>query len=71
MKWQRLWQPRHPLFWLMLVFNALTGLLAWLSQTLPLPWGLRLVVAVLAIGNGLLGWWALRTLLRSTADPNR
>ena len=69
MKWQRLWQPRHPLFWLMLVFNALSGLLAWLSQTLPLPWGLRLVVAVLAIGNGLLGWWALRMMLRTIDTP--
>lgn len=62
----RLLQPRSPYFWLMVVFNALTGLLAWVSQTLPLPWGLRLVVAVLAIGNGVLGWWALRMMLRTT-----
>lgn len=62
-------QPRSPYFWLMVVFNALTGLLAWVSQTLPLPWGLRLVVAVLAIGNGLLGWWALRMMLRTPPAP--
>jgi len=50
----------------MLMFNALTGLLAWVSQTLPLPWGLRVLIAVLAIGNGLLGYWALRLMLRTS-----
>jgi len=59
-------QPKSPYFWLMMVFNALTGVLAWVSQTLPLPWGLRWLVAILAIGNGVLGWWALRTMLRTT-----
>jgi hypothetical protein len=28
---------------------------------------LRLLVAVLAIGNGVLGFWALRLMLRATA----
>jgi hypothetical protein len=60
-------QPRSPYFWLMMLFNALTGLLAWVSQTMPLPWALRLLIAVLAIGNGVLGFWALRLMLRATA----
>lgn len=60
-------QPRSPYFWLMMLFNALTGLLAWVSQTMPLPFGLRLLVAAVAIGNGLLGFWALRLMLRTTA----
>ncbi len=59
-------QPRSPYFWLMMLFNALTGLLAWVSQTMPLPFGLRLLVAAVAIGNGLLGFWALRLMLRTT-----
>lgn len=65
---KRFIQPRSPYFWLMLMFNALTGLLAWVSQTLPLPWGLRVLVAVLAIANGLLGYWALRLMLRSSGQ---
>lgn len=61
-------QPRSPYFWLMMMFNALTGMLVWVSQTMPLPWGLRLLVAALAIGNGLLGFWALRLMLRTTSE---
>lgn len=60
-------QPRSPYFWLMMVFNALTSVLLWVSQTMPLPWGVRLLVAVLALGNGLLGFWALRLMLRTTS----
>lgn len=59
-------QPRSPYFWLMMLFNVLTGLLAWVSQTMALPFGLRLLIAVLAIGNGVLGFWALRLMLRAT-----
>lgn len=64
-------QPRSPYFWLMMLFNALTGMLAWVSQTMPLPWGLRLLIAVLAIGNGVLGFWALRLMLRTTDTPSQ
>lgn len=64
-KLSRLIQPRSRYFWLLVTFNLMTGLLAWVSQALPLPWGLRLLVAVLAIGNGVLGLWALRMMLRS------
>lgn len=59
-------QPRSPYFWLMVMFNALTGLLAWVTQTMPLPGFLKVLIAVLAIGNGLLGYWALKLMLRTT-----
>ncbi len=59
-------QPRSPYFWLMVMFNALTGLLAWVTQTMPLPGFLKVMIAVLAIGNGVLGYWALRLMLRTT-----
>ena len=58
-------QPRSPYFWLMVMFNALTGLLAWVTQTMPLPGFLKVLIAVLAIGNGLLGYWALKLMLRT------
>lgn len=61
-------QPRSPYFWLMIMFNALTGLLAWVTQTLSLPLFLKVLIAVLAIGNGLLGYWALRLMLRTTGQ---
>jgi len=59
-------QPRSPYFWLMVMFNTLTGLLAWVTQTMPLPGFLKVLIAVLAIGNGLLGYWALKLMLRTT-----
>lgn len=65
-KLSHLIQPRSRYFWLLVVFNLMTGLLAWVSQALPLPWGLRLLVAIFAIGNGVLGLWALRMMLRSS-----
>ena len=49
MKLARLWQPRHPAFWLMLAFNLLSGLLAWVTRSYPLTPVAALVVTVFAI----------------------
>jgi 4-hydroxybenzoate polyprenyltransferase len=62
MQWKRLWQPRNPMFWMMVGFNALSSLCTWAMQALPLnPLGLALlaVVALLNVGMGLLAGWAL------------
>lgn len=60
--WRRLWQPRHPLFWLMLVFNGLSSLCTSALLTLVLTPGWRLALAVVALGNvgaGMLAAWRL------------
>lgn len=59
---RRLWRPRHPLFWLMLLFNVLSSLGAWALRTLPLTGGGLLLVGLLSLGNaglGLLVAWRL------------
>lgn len=55
MKLQRLYQPRNPLFWTMVVLNVLSTLLGWLTHTYTLPGWLALVVVVFALGNAVLG----------------
>lgn len=61
-QWKRLWQPRNPMFWMMVGFNALSSLCTWAMRALPLNTvGLLLVafVALLNVGFGLMAAWAL------------
>jgi uncharacterized membrane protein len=60
----RLYQPRNPLFWLMLVLNGLSPLLAWVVHNRPLNTAATLVVTCFAIGNAVLGMWFAWRLLR-------
>ena len=68
MKLSRLFQPRNPLFWLMLALNALTPALAWVARNRPLNgWGV-LLFSLLAVGNALLGLWLAWRLLRDKSS---
>lgn len=62
MKFSRLYQPRNPNFWLMVVLNLLSSALAWVLRSYPLlPW-VTLVVAGFALMNAVMGMrlaWAL------------
>lgn len=65
---RRLWQPRNPLFWMMLAFNVLSSVLGWMMRALPLN-GLGLtLVGVLALGNVLMGLLAAWRLVQD--DPS-
>ncbi len=64
MKWSRLFQPKNPLFWLMLALNALSPALAWLVHNRPLNWLGMLVIGGFAIGNAVLGVWLAWRLMR-------
>ena len=46
MKLARLWQPRNPAFWMMLVLNLLSSLLAWVLRSYTL---IPLVMAVVEV----------------------
>ena len=62
LKWRRLWQPAHPLFWLVLLFNALSSGCAWLLHTLPLtplPMALLTLAALGNVAFGLVVAWRL------------
>jgi hypothetical protein len=68
-QWKRLWQPRNPMFWMMVGFNVLSSVCTWAMRALPLNTaGLLLVglVALLNVGAGLLAAWVL---LRTEPKP--
>lgn len=67
-RFARLWQPRHPAFWLMLVLNALSTGLAWLVRNVDLSPLAAGAVLVFAVGNGVLGLALLARLLRAPRD---
>ncbi len=63
-KWSRLFQPRHPLFWMIMALNALSAMLSWVVQNKPLnTLGLGLVMLFL-LGNALVSMWLGWRLLR-------
>lgn len=64
MKLSRLIQPRNPRFWLMLVLNALSTLLAWVARSQPLSTLGTLLVLGFALGNAVLGMALMWGLMR-------
>ena len=65
MKISRLYQPRNPLFWIMVTLNALSAVLGWMTHTHTLGIVAGLLVAGFAIGNAMLGTWLAWRLLSS------
>jgi len=66
---QRLWQPRKPLFWLVIAFNVLSSAMAW-GLHIAKPEGTLLVVlTLLALANTGMGWWLLWRLWNETPSP--
>ncbi len=70
MKISRLYQPRKPEFWLMVILNGLSASLGWVSHAYPLTGFGSLLVTVFAVGNAMLGLYLAWRLL-SHADANR
>ena len=70
MKLLRIYQPRNPLFWLMLALNGLSDLLAWIVQNRTLNTAGMLLVGGFALTNALLGTWLLWRLMRDTPSKN-
>ena len=69
MKLLRIFQPRNPLFWLMLVINALSYALAWIVQNRSLNTLGMLLIGGFALANAVLGTWLLWQLIRE-APPS-
>jgi 4-hydroxybenzoate polyprenyltransferase len=67
MKFSRLFQPRNPIFWIMVALNALSAALAWIVQNRPLNAFATIVVGIFALSNALIGTWLLWRLLKD--DP--
>jgi hypothetical protein len=71
MKLIRLFQPRNPLFWLMMALHALSAMLVWVVHNRPLTAWASWLVAIFAIGNALLGAWLAWRLVREESLPNK
>ncbi|WP_211090186.1 hypothetical protein [Pseudothauera nasutitermitis] len=67
-KLSRLYQPRNPLFWLMVVFNLLSSVLIWLLHNRPLNGVATALVAVFALGNALFGIVLMLRLMREPKE---
>ena len=64
-KLHRLWQPRNPLFWMALGFNALSSVCSWALRALPLNGLGMLLIGTIALLNVACGLWALWRLLQT------
>lgn len=64
MKLTRLFRPRDRRFWLMILLNLLSAVLAWVLRTWALVPLASVVVGVFALGNALLGLFIAYDLMR-------
>ena len=69
MKISRLYQPRNPRFWLMIVLNLLSTALAWIARSYDLVPLAALMVAGFAVANAVLGIRLALALMRE--EPPR
>lgn len=65
----RLWQPRKGLFWLVVGFQGLSSALVLFIQIHEPPTSMRLALTLLALTNTLIGWWLMARLWREGAPP--
>ncbi len=65
MKIARLYQPRNPLFWMLIVLNLLSLGLGWITHTLVLSTFASMLVSGFALGNAALGTWLAWRLVNS------
>ncbi len=70
MKIGHLFQPNNPLFWLMLMVNALSGVLLWWWQHWPLSLAGAWLVGSMLVCNALLGAWLVWRLAASDRDAS-
>jgi hypothetical protein len=65
MKLARLYQPRNPLFWIMIVLNLLSTALTWITHSYVLSVSASVVVIAFAVGNAVLGAYLMWRLANS------
>ncbi|HNV90177.1 MAG TPA: hypothetical protein PKN25_04430, partial [Thauera aminoaromatica] len=62
------YRPQDRRFWLMIVLNLLSAILAWLLRSWPLVPLATVVVALFALGNAALGMFIAWDLLRDERE---
>jgi CHASE2 domain-containing sensor protein len=68
-KLSRIYQPKNPVFWLMVATNALSPLLMWVMHNRPLNGWAQAVVLVFVLLNAVLSTWLTWQLVRDPASP--
>jgi hypothetical protein len=71
MKLSRLYRPHDRRFWLMILLNVLSAILAWVLRTYPLVPLASVVVAIFALGNAALGIFIAYDLIRDDAGEHQ
>lgn len=64
---RRLWQPRLPLFWLVIALNLMSSAMTSALYVLEPAGAMRVLLTLFALLNTLAGWWLLARLWRETA----
>ena len=64
---RRLWQPRLPLFWLVVALNLMSSAMTSALYVLQPDGAMRVLLTLFALLNTLAGWWLLARLWRETA----
>jgi 4-hydroxybenzoate polyprenyltransferase len=64
---RRLWQPRKPLFWLVVVLNLMSSAMTSALVVVQPTGAMRGLLSLFALLNTLAGWWLLTRLWRETA----
>lgn len=70
MKLLHIYQPRNPMFWLMMALNALSYGLAWIVQNRALNTLGMLLVGGFALVNAAIGVWLMWRLMKP-APPEK
>jgi hypothetical protein len=68
---ERLYQPRHPLFWVAVAFNLLGAVMLLALQSGQLTPLAQWLTALLALSNNALGSWAVWRLWRADSSFGR
>lgn len=69
LKLSRLWQPRNPAFWLLVVLNLLSVVISLIVRSRDLSPVIALVLGAFALGNALLGLAIAWRMMRG--EPNK
>lgn len=71
MKLSRLVQPRNPLFWLLILLNALSSAISFVLRGNDLPVAVTLMLAAFAVGNVLIGIYIALRLMADAPAASR
>lgn len=70
LKPSRLFQPRNPLFWVMLILNVLSAVLAWMLRSDSLTSFAMFAIGLFALGNAVLGIMIALRLMRDESKSD-